>query len=74
MKTIIVKVIAFIAVFLFMEGVVLQWAISNNTMPLWVDLLLVTILLMILLAGIDRLAFHLFKLLGQNDELPKEGA
>jgi tetrahydromethanopterin S-methyltransferase subunit C len=63
------KVISFMAVFIFTQGAILPWAISNNTMPLWADIVLITIILMMWLAVIDRLAYHLLKVLRRNDEI-----
>ena len=68
MKWMIFKVIAFISFFIFMQGAILPWAISNNFMPLWADIILLTIILMIWLAVIDRLAYHLLKVLRSKDE------
>lgn len=67
MRTIIFKVISFIAVFMFAHGVVLPWAISNNSMPLWVDIIFITVILMMWLALIDRVAFQLLRALRKND-------
>lgn len=69
MRWIIFKVISFVAVFIFMQGAILPWAISNNTMPLWADIILITVILMMWLAVIDRLAHHLLKVLRKNDEI-----
>lgn len=71
MRWIVFKVISFLSVFIFCQGVILPWAISNNMMPLWADIILVSVILMIWLAVIDRLAFHLLKVLRKNDELPE---
>lgn len=69
MKMMIFKVISFMAVFMFTQGAILPWAISNNTIPLWADIILITIILMMWLAVIDRLAFHLLKVLRKTDEI-----
>ena len=69
MRWILFKIILFISVFIFMQGAILPWAISNNSMPLWMDIILITLILMIWLAIIDRLAFHLLKLLRKNNEI-----
>jgi hypothetical protein len=68
MRMMVFKVIAFVAVFIFMQGAILPWAISNNTMPLWADIVLITIILMMWLAVIDRLAYHLLKVLRRKDD------
>lgn len=68
MRWIIFKVISFIAFFIFAQGVILPWVISNNSMPLWANIALITIILMMWLAVIDRLAFHLLKTLRKKDE------
>lgn len=69
MRMMIFKVIAFVAVFIFIQGAILPWAISNNYMPLWADVVLITLILMMWLAVIDRLAYHLLKVLRKNDEV-----
>lgn len=71
MRWIVFKVISFLSVFIFCQGVILPWAISNNMMPLWADIILVSVILMMWLAVIDRLALHLLKVLRKNDELPE---
>lgn len=68
MRMMIFKVIAFVAVFIFMQGAILPWAISNNSMPLWADVILITLILMMWLAAIDRLAYHLLKVLRKKDD------
>jgi len=68
MRWILFKVIAFISVFIFMQGAIMPWAISNNFMPLWADIILITLVLMMWLVVIDRLAFYLLKVIRRNDE------
>jgi len=68
MRMFLFKVLSFMAVFIFAQGVILPWAISNNTMPLWADIVLVTLILMMWLAVIDRMAYHLLKTLRKHDE------
>jgi ABC-type Fe3+-siderophore transport system permease subunit len=68
MRMMVFKIIAFLSVFIFTQGAILPWAISNTYMPLWADIVLVTIILMMWLAVIDRLAYHLLKILRRDDE------
>jgi hypothetical protein len=68
MRWILFKIISFLAVFIFMQGAILPWAISNDTMPLWADVILITVILLMWLAVIDRLAFHLLKILRKKDD------
>jgi hypothetical protein len=69
MRWILFKIITFAAVFIFTQGAILPWVISNNAMPLWVDIVLITVILMVWLAVIDRLAYLLIKALRRNDEV-----
>jgi hypothetical protein len=69
MRWMLFKIISFVSVFIFVQGAILPWAISNNVMPLWADIILITLILMMWLAVIDRLAHHLLKVLRRNDEL-----
>jgi hypothetical protein len=69
MRWMIFKVISFVSVFIFTQGAILPWAISNNYMPLWADVILITLILLMWLAVIDRLAYHLLKVLRKNDEI-----
>ncbi len=69
MRLMIFKVISFVSVFIFTQGAILPWAISNNYMPLWADVILITLILLMWLAVIDRLAYHLLKVLRKNDEI-----
>ena len=68
MRWIVFKVISFLAVFVFMQGAILPWAISNNTVPLWADILIITFILMMWLAVIDRLAIHVLRVLRKKEE------
>lgn len=56
MRVIIFKIIAFMALFIYLQGVCLPWIVSNNFMPLWADVVLFTLILVMWIAGIDRLA------------------
>ena len=69
MRWAIFKVISFITVSIFMQGVILPWVISNNIMPLWADIILISVILMMWLALIDRIAHQLLKVLRKNDEI-----
>ncbi len=69
MRWIVFKVISFMAVFIFTQGAILPWAISNNFMPLWADIILVSVILLMWLAVIDRMAYHLLKMLRKDDEI-----
>jgi uncharacterized membrane protein YbhN (UPF0104 family) len=71
MSRILFKMISFALAFIFSQGVILPWAISNNDLPLWADIILVTIILMTWIAIIDRIAFRLIKILRKNNELPE---
>ncbi len=68
MRMMVFKIISFLAVFIFMQGAILPWAISNDTMPLWADIVLITVILLMWLAAIDRIAYHLLNVLRKNDE------
>jgi len=72
MRLILFKIISFVSVFIFIQGAILPWAISNNVMPLWADIILVTLILMMWLAVIDRLAHHLLRFLRKNDEFTSD--
>jgi len=68
MRMMIFRVIVFLAVFIFMQGAILPWAISNDTMPLWADIILISIILLMWLVVIDRFAYHLLKILRTKDD------
>lgn len=68
MRWTVFKVISFLVIFLFLQSTMLPWLISLDAMPLWVDILLITFVLLIWLAVIDRLAFQLLRALRKNDE------
>ncbi len=69
MRWMIFKVITFIAVFIFMQGTVLPWAVSNNIMPLWANIILLTVIVMVCLYTIDCMAYALIKFIRKNDEI-----
>lgn len=56
------------SVFIFMQAIILPWAADNNLMPLWADIALITFVLIMWIVAIDRLAFHVIKVLRKNDE------
>jgi len=45
MRWLIIKCIGFIAFTAYIQGIILPWAISNNRMPIWADILLIVIIL-----------------------------
>lgn len=70
MRFMVFKVIMFLAVFIFMQGAVLPWAISNNLMPLWADIILISLILVMWSIVIERLAEQILKTFRRSDELP----
>ena len=62
------KIISFGLIFIFLQAAILPWLISNNLMPLWADIILLTIILMMWLVVIDRLAYHVLRVMRKNDE------
>lgn len=68
MRWMIFKVIAFVAIFLFTHAVILPWAISNDVMPLWGNIIAVSFVVVLWLAFIDRIAFQLIRIVGGKDE------
>lgn len=69
MRWLIFKVISFLAVFMYLNGVLLPWAISNSSIPLWLDIVIITMILMMWLAFIDRIAQLLLNVLRKKDEV-----
>lgn len=69
MKWIVFKIILFLASFGFVQGFILPWVISNNSMPLWLDILLLSFILMLWLIVIDRIGSCVIKLMKENNEL-----
>lgn len=59
MRLVLIKVITFLAVFMFMQGVILPWTISNNFMPLWADIILIALILLMWVIVIDRISHRL---------------
>lgn len=62
------KIIFSIGEFLFAQSVILPWLISNTLIPLWGDILLISMLLVISPFAIDRLAVHVLKFLRRRHE------
>lgn len=54
MRATIIKVILFLSIFGYFQGVILPWAISNNFMPLWADILLIALILCMWCVLIER--------------------
>jgi phosphotransferase system glucose/maltose/N-acetylglucosamine-specific IIC component len=59
MRMTLIKVISFLAAFMFLQGVILPWTISNNFMPLWADIVLLALIMMMWVIVIDRVARRL---------------
>lgn len=69
MRLMIFKVISMLAIFIFTQGVIFPWAVSNNRMPLWADILLITVILLMWFVVIDRITTQLLKAVRKNDEI-----
>lgn len=59
MKLTLIKIIAFLATFMFVQGIILPWTISNNYLPLWADIVLIALIMMMWGVIIDRIARRL---------------
>lgn len=59
MRWTLFKVIIFLASFMFLQGVILPWTISNNFMPLWADIVLLAIIMMMWVVIVDRIAMRI---------------
>jgi hypothetical protein len=69
MRWIIFEVISFLAVFMVAHGIIVPWAIANDsTMPLWADMVIIIFLLMLWVALIDRCVFYFRKVIRKYDE------
>lgn len=69
MRIVLFKIISFLAAFIFIQGVILPWTISNNMLPLWADVVLISLILMGWVAVIDRIAVNLLhKFKDEGDE------
>jgi len=62
MRMTLFKIISFMAVFLFAQGAVLPWVISNNLLPLWADILLVSAVIFAWIVLIERLAMKCIRI------------
>ncbi len=69
MRWMIFKIIVFMTMFIFMQGAIVPWLISNNFLPLWADIIVISLVLMMWLAVIDRLSSHVLKIFRKNDEI-----
>ncbi len=69
MRLTLFKVIMFLAAFIFLQGVILPWTISNNMLPLWGDILLLSFILMMWVVVIDRISAQLLNKFKDEDEL-----
>ena len=72
MRLTLFKIIMFLAAFIFMQGVILPWTISNNMLPLWGDILLLSFILMMWVVVIDRISAQLLKKFKDEDELTSD--
>ena len=59
MRWTIVKCIMFLSFAGYVQGIILPWAISNNMMPLWADILLVALIITMWVFAMERVATKL---------------
>lgn len=59
MRSCIIKCISALCVLCYVQGIILPWAISNNVMPLWADILLIAIIITLWIIAMDRIAIKL---------------
>lgn len=59
MRWTIVKCIMFLSFAGYVQGIILPWAISNNRMPVWADILLVALILVMWVLAMERVATKL---------------
>ena len=69
MKTFIFKLVMTCAMFIFLQGVVVPWAISNNILPLWADILILSAIVMIWVAMVERMVTWTCKQFGVKNDL-----
>lgn len=61
MKWIFVKIIFFLGTFIFFQGAIVPWVISNDQLPLWADILILCAILICSLTLVDYLISDLIK-------------
>lgn len=59
MRWTIIKCIMFLSFAGYVQGIILPWAISNNRMPLWADILLVALIMGMWVLAMERIATKL---------------
>lgn len=52
----------------YVQGIILPWAISNNKMPIWADILLVTLILLMWIFALERIAKAFSKIKDDNEK------
>lgn len=72
MRMTIFKVIMFLAAFVFMQGVILPWTVSNNMLPLWLDIVIFSCILMGWVAVLDRIGKALLRKYGAAIQTPDD--
>jgi hypothetical protein len=72
MRVTLFKIIMFLAAFIFLQGVILPWTISNNMLPLWGDILLLSFILMMWVVVIDRISAQLLNKFKDEDDLTSD--
>ncbi len=68
MKWLMFKLISILGCFSLMVGIVLPWTVSNNLLPIWLDIVIISGLIMVWIAVIERLALWLINCKGLHDE------
>lgn len=46
MRSALIKIVAFLAAFMCIQGILVPWIISNSFMPLWADIALLSLIMM----------------------------
>jgi hypothetical protein len=68
MRWVAFKIIMFLAACLFVQGAILPWVISNNILPIWMDILFLGLLLFIFGLAIEKIANKLSAIAKDWDE------
>jgi len=60
MRIKIFKTVLFLLAFLFFQGIILPWTISTNLLPVWLIIVIVSLILLLWLLALDKIAKEIF--------------
>lgn len=69
MKYFSIQAISFMALILLIQSIILPWVISNDRLPLWVDIVLVVSIFATVVMIVERIIINLIKIVKEDKNI-----